>query len=379
VTFEAISTEASFAALSDSWDELARAATRPSPNLLHAWLLSWWRHYGSDRGTLAVHVAYREGKLVGALPLCVLRGRGLSVLTFIGGDDISMADILLVEGESASTGEELARRATSAEHDFADFHGLPASSRLKSALGSTRLELIMRAEAPVLELKGLDWETVYKDRLSSNQRALHRRRFRQLSKIGKLETTVARSADELAPALEDAFRVHVLRWQGRPDHSGFATETGKRFEREMTAALAELDVPRIVTLKLDGRAIAFAYYFALEGRMYCHRMGFDPELGRYSPGVINRFDALETAFAEGATRVEFFGGTERFKMELADQTEPLYEGLGLSRSLAGKAVVTGRLNAIRLRRLLKRSPAIRRFYYEGLAPARRLFRVGTGS
>jgi CelD/BcsL family acetyltransferase involved in cellulose biosynthesis len=113
--------------------------------------------------------------------------------------------------------------------------------------------------------------------------------------------------------------------------------------------------------------------------MYCHRMGFDPELGRYSPGVINRFDALETAFAEGATRVEFFGGTERFKMELADQTEPLYEGLGLSRSLAGKAVVTGRLNAIRLRRLLKRSPAIRRFYYEGLAPARRLFRVGTGS
>jgi len=36
-------------------------------------------------------------------------------------------------------------------------------------------------------------------------------------------------------------------------------------------------------------------------------------------------------------------------------------------------VVASRLNGIRLRRFLKRSPAVRRFYYEGLAPARRLF------
>jgi CelD/BcsL family acetyltransferase involved in cellulose biosynthesis len=152
---------------------------------------------------------------------------------------------------------------------------------------------------------------------------------------------------------------------------------GKQFHREATAALAELGVARIVTLKLDGRPIAFAYYFALEGTMCCHRLAFDPELQRLSPGLVNRHDALANAFAEGATRVEFFGGMERYKMELTDRTEPLHEGLGLASSAAGRVVVSGRLNGVRLRRFVKQSPTIRRFYYEGLAPARRL--LGSGS
>ena len=138
-------------------------------------------------------------------------------------------------------------------------------------------------------------------------------------------------------------------------------------------------MPQIVTLRLDGRPIAFAYNFALEGTMHCYRLAFDPELYRFSPGLVNRFDALEYAFADGATRIEFLGGLERYKVELTDRTEPLHEGLGLAESVAGKVGVSARLNGVRLRRLAKRSPAIRRFYYEGLAPARRLLRFGGGS
>jgi CelD/BcsL family acetyltransferase involved in cellulose biosynthesis len=378
VTFETISTTDSFAALGDSWDTLVRAMPRPSPHLLHPWLLAWWRHYGED-SELAVHVAYRGDELVGALPLCVRRRRGLRVLSFLGAEQIALADLLLAEGEGGGVGAALAERASATKHDFADFHGLPSSSRLATALGTSTLQLIVRAEAPVLELNGSDWETIYRTRLSSKQRALHRRRCRQLAKLGRLETTVARTREELVPALEDAFELHALRWRGRPDRSEFGTPTGKDFHREATSAIADLDVIRIVTLKLDGRPIAFVYDFMLEGAMYCYRLAFDPEFHRFSPGLVNRYDALENAFAEGATRVEFFGGMERYKMELADRMEPLHEGLGLPGSVAGKVVVAGRLNGIRLRRYVKRWPAIRHFYYEGLAPARRLFRIGSGS
>jgi CelD/BcsL family acetyltransferase involved in cellulose biosynthesis len=378
VTFQTIATEDSFAALGDSWDDLVHAMPRPSPHLLHPWLLSWWRHYSED-SDLAVHVAYRGDKLVGALPLCIQRRRGLDVLTFLGAEQVTLADLLLAEGEGAAVGAALAERALSSEHDYVDFHGLPSPSRLVEALGPSRLQLIVRAEAPVLELDGLDWETYYNTRISSKGRSLHRRRSRQLARLGSIETTVARSREELAPALEDAFELHALRWRGRPDRSDFGTPEGKEFHREATAALGELDVARIVTLKLDGRPIAFAYYFVLDGTMCAHRVAFDPEFQRFSPGVVNRFDALESAFAEGVTRVEFFGGMERHKLELTDKTEPLHEGLGLPESVAGKAVVAGRLNAVRLRRYVKRWPALRRFYYEGLAPARRLFRRGSGS
>jgi CelD/BcsL family acetyltransferase involved in cellulose biosynthesis len=378
VTFETISTAEGFAALSDSWDDLVRAMTRPSPHLLHAWLDAWWRYFDQD-SELAVQVAYRGDKVVGALPLCVQRRHGVRVLTFLGAEQVTLADLLLADGEKAGVGAALAERALQTKYDYADFHGLPGSSRLAKALGPSRLQLIVRAEAPVLELNGVDWETYYTTRLSSKQRALHRRRIRQLEKLGTVSTTVARTRDELVPALEEAFELHSLRWDGRPDRSDFGTETGRQFHREATAALAELEVPRIVTLRLDGRPIAFAYNLALERTMHCYRLAFDPELYRFSPGLVNRYDSLQDAFAEGVTRIEFFGGLERYKLELTDHTEPLHEGLGLAESVAGMVVVSTRMNGVRLRRFAKRSPAIRRFYYEGLAPARRLLRLGSGS
>jgi CelD/BcsL family acetyltransferase involved in cellulose biosynthesis len=378
VTFETISTDSEFAALGDAWNDLVRAMPRPSPHLLHEWLLAWWRNFG-EHNELAVHVVYRADELVGALPLFVRHNRGLRVLSFLGAEQIALADLLLAENEAPEVGAALAERAASTEHDYAAFHGLPSSSRFAKALGSSRLELIVRAETPVLELNGSDWETVYQTRLPSNRRGLHRRRCRQLARLGRLETTVARTRDELSCALEDAFELHSLRWRGRQGGPDFGTPRGKEFHREATSAIAALDVARIVTLKLDGRPIAFVYYFVLERTMYCYGLAFDPEFQWLSPGLVNEYDALENAFAEGVTRVEFFGGMECYMMEFADRTESLYEGRGLPQSLAGTLIVSGRLSGIVTRRYIKRWPAIRHFYDEGLAPARRHFRIGSGS
>jgi CelD/BcsL family acetyltransferase involved in cellulose biosynthesis len=373
LTLGTISSESSFAGLADEWDDLVRSRPRPSPFLLHAWLVERWRHYG-DGAELAVHVAYRDGRLVGALPLCLRSRYGLRVLEFLGGDT-ALADLLVADDELPEVATALAERAAADGQDFAVFSGLPAGSRLVAALGPGRLRLIERSEAPVLDLS-LGWDEVYRSKLSSKKRSHHRRRRRQLAEAGHVEVEVARTADELERALEDAFTLHALRWHGRPDGSGFASPRGRTFHQAIVQALAPLDVPRIVTLKIDGRAVAFHYYLALEGRMYVHRIAFDPAFGRFSPGLINTLDAIEVAAEEGVTRVEFLGGAERYKVELADHLEPLYLGFGLAGSLRGKAAVEGRVGGIRLRKRLKRSPAFRRFYFEGLAPARRLLRPG---
>lgn len=370
LTLDVISNEASFAVLEEDWDRLVRTRPRPSPFLLHRWLAEWWRHYG-DGGEVAVHVARRDGRLVGALPLCVRPTFGLRVMSFLGGESSSLADLLVADDEGPEVATALAERAVSSSQDFADFSGLPAGSRLAAAVGPSGLKLIERSEAPVLDLSP-GWEAVYSSKLSSKKRSHHRRRRRQLAELGRVDVEVARTPEELEEALEDAFTLHVLRWSGRPDGSGFATPVGRSFHHAATQALAALDVPRIVTLKIDSRPVAFHYYLVLEGRMYVHRIAFDPAYGRFSPGQINTLDAIETAAAEGATRVEFLGGAERYKVELADHLEPLYQGFGLARTLKGKAAVAGRLSGIRARKQLKRSHALRRFYFEGLAPVRRL-------
>jgi CelD/BcsL family acetyltransferase involved in cellulose biosynthesis len=369
VTYETLATEESFAAVSEDWDALVRAMRRPSPFMLHGWLLEWWRHYG-EGCTLAVQAAFRGGRLVGALPLVVHLRRGLKIATFLGGRQSALADLLLADGEEPTVGAELAARAAASGQDYADLFGLSANCRLVSVLGRSRLHLFERIAAPVLDMSA-GWEATYRAKTTSKKRSFHRRRRRQLAELGTLEVSVARTRRELERALEDAFRLHALRWEGRPDGSGFVTPTGLRFHRASMRALAEIDVPRIVTHGINGRPIAFHYYFALEGRMYLHRVAFDPAFARFSPGLLNILDTLEIGAAEGLTRVEFLGGAERYKVELTDRFEPLHLGLGLASSAVGQAVVATRTRWLRARERLKRSATARRLH-DGLEPARRI-------
>ena len=361
VYVETISDEAGFAELAGSWDELVRAMPRPSPFLLHSWLLEWWRHYG--RGAdLAVHVAYRGDHLVGALPLCTRRRLGLRVSEFIGGTWAILADALVAPGEDAqSVVGALAARAVEGKHDFADLFGLPGSSRLVAALPQDSLRLVQRLEAPVCDL-GPSWEAAYTSRLSSKTRSERRRRLRQLEKLGTVESEVARSREEIARAVEDAFVVHDQRWSGRRDASGFTTETGKRFHRAALLALADQDVARGLTIRLDGRPIAFSLYLQLAGRSYGMNMAFDPAYASYGPGSEAKLQAIEASWSEGVRRIELLGTAAEHKRRFTDRFEPVYEGIGLARTRRGRAATEALLAGIRFRRALKRSKTARRLY-----------------
>jgi CelD/BcsL family acetyltransferase involved in cellulose biosynthesis len=371
-TVRIVTDEPGFAALAPEWDALVAAMPRPSPFLLHGWLLEWWRHHGARR-RLTVHVAHEDGRLSGALPLFVERRLGLRVARFLGRDAAALADVLAAAGAEPSTAARLVESAAGSGADLADLFGLPAASRLAAAAGTERLALVARAEAPVLSLDG-GWDAVYRARTSAKRRNLHRRRWRQLAELGAVGFEVARTPDELAPALEEAFRLHAARWRDRPEASGFASPAGRRFHRAALAALAPLRVPRIALLTVGGRAVACNYFFLLEDRMYFHELAYDPALARWSPGQVTTLAALEAAAAEGARRVEFLGGAERYKLELADRLEPLLEGIGLAGTPQGRAAVAGRVAAVRARRRLKGTP-VRRLYYEGLTPARRMARL----
>jgi CelD/BcsL family acetyltransferase involved in cellulose biosynthesis len=365
-----ITDASSFARLGDDWDDLVHAMPRPTPYLLHGWLFEWWKHYGGAR-ELRVQVAWRDGRLTGALPLCLRRWRGLGVLEFMGGGSSALADLLLADGEEAALGAALAERGAHSGQHFAQLFGLPGGSRLAAALGPAGLRLVPRVEAPVLDLSP-GWEAVYEAKTSAKRRSLHRRRRNQLAALGEGDLFEARTEPELLEALEHAFVLYERRWRGRPDQSDFLTPTGRQFERAVVVALAPHGIPRIVLLRVDGRPVAFCYYLALAGRMFAHKLAFDPAFGRCSPGVTAVLDTLALASEQGVKTVEFLGGAERFKVELADRFDPLYEGFGLARGLRGHALSRGRVAWTRGRLRVKSSPTAHWLYYRGLGPARRV-------
>jgi CelD/BcsL family acetyltransferase involved in cellulose biosynthesis len=355
---ETVSSEAGLIGLAGRWDDLVRAMRRPSPFLLHAWLVEWWRHYGAG-AQLEVHVAYRGERLVGALPLHSRRRLGVRITKFVGGP--VLADLLLAPDEDGATAAALVDRATSSGADFANLFGLSDSSPLVETLPPGTLRLIQRLEAPVMEMPG-GWEPEYRARFSSKARSERRRRLRKLSERGPLEVLVARTRAELGPAIEDAYHVHAQRWQGRRDMSGFTTPTGQRFHRAVVLALADLDVPRITVVRCGGQPIAFAFSLHFAGATYGVAMAFDPAYAAFGPGLEAKLTSIEAASAEGLTRVELLGADAPHKRRLTDRFEPVYQGVGLAQTARGRAACEGLLAAIRVRRVLKRSQAARRLY-----------------
>ncbi len=338
--------------------------------MLQGWIVPWWQHYGAEY-ELEVHVAWRDGQLVAALPLCLDNRFGVRHLRFLGGAQAVLGDILLSPGEGPDTGcalvEQLRRRG---RHDLLNVYGIPQKSVLECSAREGDLRVIQRIEAPVLDSRG-SWQETYRAKVSAKSRNTQKRRRRQLAELGRLQTRIAKTPEEIGAALPDAFRLHQLRWAGRPDGSDFASARGSRFQRDALLTLAREGIPRIATLELDGRAIAFHAYFLFEGRMYVHRLSFDPALARLSPGVLNTLDAVEAAIGEGATRVEFLGGAERYKQQLADRFEPLFAGVGMPATLRGRAAVLATAAAIATRKRLKRSQRVHGFYFDTLAPVRK--------
>jgi CelD/BcsL family acetyltransferase involved in cellulose biosynthesis len=359
-----------FEAIAPEWDTLVRQMTRPSPFLLHAWLHAWLRHYGAGKSQ-AIHVARREGSLVAALPLAVHRRAGLRVASFAGGDVI-FGDALLREGEPPSTIEALLQHARG-HHDLACLLTIEKSSRLVQAAGS-RLRLFERVAAPVMEVTN-DFDEAYRRNTSSRARSNHKRRRRQIAELGRVELPIARTPSELAEALEDVFRLHTLRWHDGFDRSNLQTDLDRAFHREALAGVADADIARILRLCVDGEAIAFVYYFVFCSRMYLFRLAYDPGFGRFSPGLVSVLAAIEQASREGIETIEFLRGAERYKVELADRVDTLYQAVGLCGSLRGAALSSLLSIWLNMRGRLKRSSRLRRLYLERLGPlARRLRR-----
>ena len=153
-----------------------------------------------------------------------------------------------------------------------------------------------------------------------------------------------------------------MRWLGIPEGGmiDFTTNRGLPFNVDAMARFAQAGIARVLLMKLDRRAIAFQYYLVFERRMFFYRLAFDPDFARWSPGLLTTLAAIEAAAAEGVERVEFLGGDERYKQELADTNDPLYECVGFASSLRGRAAATASVLALGARIHFKGSGLARR-------------------
>ena len=162
-----------------------------------------------------------------------------------------------------------------------------------------------------------------------------------------------------------------MRWEGRPDGSSFGTPGGQRFQRDVLPRLADEGHFSMLTVRIDGEPAAFQAWFQIGTCVYLYRNGYAESVSRFGPGLIALRRAMAAASENGAQRMEYLGGNERYKQELSDRLDPLYQGFGLARGPLGHAYVARARLSVAVRKRLKRSERLHQLYTSGALRVRR--------
>lgn len=293
-------------ALAPEWETLWRRVPGASPFSHPAWLLPWWRQFGTGQPRVAV---LREGgALCGLLPMYLLDGYGPRQMLPLGVSLSDATDALLAPGMPAGPLlEAVLARADGA--DTCTLPDVPPGSALLDANAPPGWEAgwAQGSPCPVLALSGpldtlLPKPTLRKLRMNRNR----------AGRAGGAAMEAA-TPGTVAVLLAELQRLHQSRWTAGGQPGVFADPAVGRFHAEAAPALLDAGLLRLHVLRMDGTVAAACHALLPEGRIVFYLTGFDAAHAAISPGTLLLAAMLEQAIAEGRREADFGRGNEGYK------------------------------------------------------------------
>lgn len=300
---EVITSADALSGMESAWLDLCRRTPDATPFQTPAWLLPWWRTFGSDE--LATIVARDGDRLEALAPLYVIRDDEESLGMLLG---TGISDYLDVVGEAGALAGELAR----IDCQMWDLQQLrPSSSLLRLPLPDGWSDNVEDHDAcPTLDIRGAGDEL--QNLISTHFRKKIRYYRRSLARLGdvRVESPDAGTLDDLLTAL---FDLHAARWQRRGLPGVLADEPVQAFHRDAARRMLDAGMLRMYATRLGDRVVAVFYGFALHDTVYYYLSGYDPELEKLSIGTLVVAHAIEEAARAGAATFDFLRGAEDYK------------------------------------------------------------------
>ena len=312
---DVLAADAALHALRPEWEALwRRAGGCATPFQSPAWLLPWWRAFGTGRPRAAA-LRGGDGRLLGLLPLYLLDEGGETKLLPIGAGVSDYLDALLdPDAPPGAAGRLLAAAlAASPEATSCDLLELPPGAALRDAPappgwrdGGVR----PAAPCPVLELPpGASPAEV----LSRKRRAALRNARNRAEAAGGVEVRTA-DAGSLDGCLDALFALHRARWDARGEPGGvLADPRVPAMHREAAPGLLEAGALRLQVLCLGGIPAAAHCALVGGGRVLLYLSGFHASRAREGPGALLLGGLIAWAMAEGMRELHFLRGDEDYK------------------------------------------------------------------
>lgn len=310
--------------LETEWLALWHGQLEPLPFTHPIWARTWWRFFGAGR-QLRLLVVEEDGQVLALAPLFVERSAPLpGRLRALGfGTTNDYNDWLMPrdpELRLACARGLFAHLAERSDWLKLEVPGLlPGAMLLSTVEEAERTGILVERRAglscPVATLDS-DWDSYLTGRPRTLRYHLRSRpkRLAELGTVG-LEHSTPETAQ---PLVEEAIRVHGLRWQGRNSDAIFSSsQQGRQFYRSVIPLMIDCGLAGVTSFTLDDRAVATVVGFTIADRYYYYVPAFDPGFEAYSPGKILVARIMERLLADGVRTFDFMLGDERYKDEWA--------------------------------------------------------------
>ena len=307
---EWVTDEARLGQLTVAWaalvgDDLAAVS---DPFMTLSWLLAWRRAFGSH-ASLAVALAWRGERLVGAIPLQRTAG-GLVAMANehtpsfrpLAVDAAALATITAAALDAA--GGVLRLPMLAGDHPLARGHA-----------GAWRSLTSPHTVSPVIDLTdGFDaWRALTRPRWRTPIERLARKMRRDHDAV----VTLVQAPEDLDTVLDAGLAVEAAGWKGREGTAIASSPATTRFYREVAAAFEATGQLRVSSIALDGQLVAFALCLLHGNRLWQLKIAFDEEYKRLAPGLVMHVEAVERCFELGLTAYELLGDRSEWKDKFA--------------------------------------------------------------
>ena len=305
--------EDSVRALVPEWDALwLRAGSRPFQST--AWLLPWWRAFGT--GQPRVVTARLGDTLAAVLPLYVLDEGVERKLLPIGIGVTDYCDALIDPAAPPDTATVLLHAALHrAERDrvtSCTLPDLPPGAALLAARGPDGWRDIALADTPCPVLVLPDGPDALKAVPKSMLRDLRQARHRA-AKRGGWSAEIAAPA-EAAAHWRMLVAMHRARWTALGEPGGVLADAAVlEFHDLAVPRLTAAGLLQMQVLRIGGRVAALYHTLAEPGRLLFYLSGFEAEEAFASPGTLLLGHIVEQAAAQNLSELHFLRGGEGYK------------------------------------------------------------------
>ncbi|MET7290185.1 GNAT family N-acetyltransferase [Streptomyces sp. NPDC005573] len=343
------------------WDLYVRCGER-NPFLSPDWVSAWARHF--TRGPeLDVLTVFRQGRLIGVVPAYVRRvAPGMRTLHLMGnGRHAGLTELpgVLTEPTEARSVLRAAVRNWCRDYRAWDWCHIPLSAEqgwfepewlAPELLGKALIIHKTTRPSVVLPLPR-DGQTL-RGTLKRNVQESTRRARNRLDGLGRPWGVTAHTTEEgVRRALPALDRLHAARAEiAGPRRHPDVMADGRRaaFLSEVLPLMARTEQAEILTLDIDGVAVAAQAVLRAPRASYLTLSGVDPLWWRTSPVTLLHLAAAERAIAAGHVELNLSCGPDVAKLRWSEQVEQHPEFVLCGPRLRSRVAYTGYAMAAQL-------------------------------